>query len=123
VILLYQKKAKSNAFLSHGKTIGVSISKARPCAGDYYAASNVTNPCCIINYPPRCRPSGCERIHLPTTIGPLEYFHDVWEQLGETYGVMVYQEDVIKIALHYAGLPLPTEIFCVVRAFRQLYKK
>jgi DNA polymerase III alpha subunit len=23
--------------------------------------------------------------------------------LGETYGVMVYQEDVIKIALHYAG--------------------
>jgi DNA polymerase-3 subunit alpha/error-prone DNA polymerase len=26
---------------------------------------------------------------------------------------MVYQEDVIKIALHYAGLPLPTEIFCV----------
>jgi DNA polymerase III alpha subunit len=24
--------------------------------------------------------------------------------LGETYGVMVYQEDVIKIALHYAGL-------------------
>jgi DNA polymerase-3 subunit alpha/error-prone DNA polymerase len=35
------------------------------------------------------------------------------EQLGETYGVMVYQEDVIKIALHYAGLPLPTGIFCV----------
>ncbi|MFB0907067.1 MAG: DNA polymerase III subunit alpha, partial [Spirosomataceae bacterium] len=35
-----------------------------------------------------------------------EYFHDVFkEQLGETYGVMVYQEDVIKIALHYAGLP------------------
>jgi DNA polymerase-3 subunit alpha/error-prone DNA polymerase len=34
-----------------------------------------------------------------------EYFHDVFkEQLGETYGVMVYQEDVIKIALHYGGL-------------------
>jgi DNA polymerase-3 subunit alpha/error-prone DNA polymerase len=27
-----------------------------------------------------------------------EYFHEVSkEQLGETYGVMVYQEDVIKI--------------------------
>lgn len=33
------------------------------------------------------------------------YFHDVFEeQLGETYGIMVYQEDVIKIALHYGGL-------------------
>ena len=35
-----------------------------------------------------------------------QYFHDVFkEQLGETYGIMVYQEDVIKIALHYGGLP------------------
>ena len=34
-----------------------------------------------------------------------DYFHDVFkEQLGETYGIMVYQEDVIKIALHYGGL-------------------
>lgn len=34
-----------------------------------------------------------------------EYFHDVFkEQLGETYGIMVYQEDVIKIALHFGGL-------------------
>jgi DNA polymerase-3 subunit alpha/error-prone DNA polymerase len=29
-----------------------------------------------------------------------EYFHEVFkEQLGETYGVMVYQEDVIKICI------------------------
>jgi DNA-directed DNA polymerase III PolC len=35
-----------------------------------------------------------------------EYFHPVFkQQLGETYGIMVYQEDVIKIALHYGGLP------------------
>ena len=35
-----------------------------------------------------------------------EYFHEVFkEQLGETYGIMVYQEDVIKIALHFAGVP------------------
>lgn len=34
-----------------------------------------------------------------------EYFHPVFKQhLGETYGIMVYQEDVIKIALHYGGL-------------------
>ncbi|MHC5310574.1 DNA polymerase III subunit alpha [Myroides sp. LJL116] len=35
-----------------------------------------------------------------------EYFHPVFEQqLKQTYGIMVYQEDVIKIALHFAGLP------------------
>lgn len=34
-----------------------------------------------------------------------EYFHEIFkEHLGETYGIMVYQEDVIKIALHYGGL-------------------
>lgn len=37
--------------------------------------------------------------------GSFEYFHPVFQQqLGETYGIMVYQEDVIKIALHYGGL-------------------
>lgn len=34
-----------------------------------------------------------------------EYMHDVFrEHLGETYGIMVYQEDVIKIAMHFGGL-------------------
>jgi DNA polymerase III alpha subunit len=28
------------------------------------------------------------------------------EHLGETYGVMVYQEDVMKIVHHFAGLDL-----------------
>lgn len=37
--------------------------------------------------------------------GQFEYLHPVFEEnLGETYGIMVYQEDVIKIALHYGGL-------------------
>lgn len=36
-----------------------------------------------------------------------EYPHPVFaEQLGETYGVMVYQEDVLKIAHHFGGLSL-----------------
>ena len=36
-----------------------------------------------------------------------EYFHKVFEeQLHETYGVMVYQEDVMKIAHAFAGLNL-----------------
>lgn len=36
-----------------------------------------------------------------------EYFHPIFEKhLGDTYGVMVYQEDVIKIAHYYAGLDM-----------------
>jgi len=37
----------------------------------------------------------------------IKYFHPVFEeQLKDTYGVMVYQEDVIKIAHHFAKLDL-----------------
>lgn len=37
----------------------------------------------------------------------VEYLHPVFaEHLGETYGVMVYQEDVMKIVHHFAGLDL-----------------
>jgi DNA-directed DNA polymerase III PolC len=44
------------------------------------------------------------RFHHPNDF---EYAHPVMkEQLGETYGVMVYQEDVIKVCHHFAGLDL-----------------
>ncbi|TFH38469.1 MAG: DNA polymerase III subunit alpha, partial [Bacteroidia bacterium] len=44
------------------------------------------------------------RFHNP---GKFEYIHPVMEeQLGETFGVMVYQEDVLKICHHFAGLDL-----------------
>jgi DNA polymerase-3 subunit alpha len=44
------------------------------------------------------------RFHHPDDF---DYLHPVMkEQLGETYGVMVYQEDVIKVAHHFAGLDL-----------------
>ena len=37
----------------------------------------------------------------------VEYLHPIMEeQLHETYGVMVYQEDVLKIAHHFGGLDL-----------------
>jgi DNA polymerase III alpha subunit len=36
-----------------------------------------------------------------------EYLHPKMEELlKETYGVMVYQEDVIKVAHHFAGLDM-----------------
>lgn len=44
------------------------------------------------------------RFHHPDDF---EYIHPILkEQLSETYGVMVYQEDVIKVAHHFAGLDL-----------------
>jgi DNA polymerase III alpha subunit len=44
------------------------------------------------------------RFHNP---GGFKYLHPVMEeQLKETFGVMVYQEDVIKICHHFAGLDL-----------------
>lgn len=45
-----------------------------------------------------------KRFHSP---GNFSYLHPVMEeQLKETFGVMVYQEDVIKVCHHFAGLDL-----------------
>lgn len=44
------------------------------------------------------------RYHNPRSF---QYLHPVLEELlHETYGVMVYQEDVLKVVHHYAGLDL-----------------
>jgi len=44
------------------------------------------------------------RFHRPHSF---RYPHPVFEQhLGETFGIMVYQEDVMKIVHHFAGLDL-----------------
>jgi len=45
-----------------------------------------------------------QRAHNPDSF---TYIHPVFEEhLGETYGVMVYQEDVMKIVHHFSGLDL-----------------
>jgi len=45
-----------------------------------------------------------QRFHHPNSFN---YIHPVMkEQLRETYGVMVYQEDVLKVCHHFAGLDL-----------------
>ena len=45
-----------------------------------------------------------QRFHHPEKI---EFLHPVMEQqLKETYGIMVYQEDVLKVGHHYGGLDL-----------------
>jgi DNA-directed DNA polymerase III PolC len=48
-----------------------------------------------------------EYIHRFHNPGKFEYIHPVMkEQLEETFGVMVYQEDVLKVCHHFAGLDL-----------------
>jgi DNA-directed DNA polymerase III PolC len=106
-----KNEAKANHFLSHGKTIGCFYIESPAMRGllrrlkcDNYktlvAASSIIRP--------GVAQSGMMKEYIFRHNHPdrFEYFHDVFkEQLRETYGVMVYQEDVIKIALHYAGLP------------------
>lgn len=44
------------------------------------------------------------RFHHPEST---KYLHPVFEEhLGETFGIMVYQEDVMKVVHHFAGLSL-----------------
>jgi len=48
-----------------------------------------------------------ERFHIVRNGGTYEVIHPLMDELmRETYGVMVYQEDVIKVAHHFAGLTL-----------------
>ncbi|RYD98999.1 MAG: DNA polymerase III subunit alpha [Sphingobacteriales bacterium] len=106
-----KNEASCNAFLSRGKTIGCFYIESPAMRGllrrlkcdDYktlVAASSIIRP--------GVAQSGMMKEYIFRHNHPdkFEYFHPVFkEQLGETYGIMVYQEDVIKIAQHYGGLP------------------
>jgi DNA polymerase-3 subunit alpha/error-prone DNA polymerase len=108
---LSKDEATANMFLERGKTIGCFYIESPAMRGllrrlkcDNYktlvAASSIIRP--------GVAQSGMMKEYIFRHNNPdkFEYFHEVFkEQLGETYGIMVYQEDVIKIALHYGGLP------------------
>ncbi|WP_125721197.1 DNA polymerase III subunit alpha [Flavobacterium ustbae] len=99
-----------NRFLSIGRTIGCFYIESPAMRGllrrlkcDNYktlvAASSIIRP--------GVAQSGMMKEYIFRHNHPdrFEYFHPVFQQqLGETYGIMVYQEDVIKIAQHYGGL-------------------
>ena len=103
---------KTNNMLSQGQTLGCFYIESPAMRGllrrlkcDSYkvlvAASSVIRP--------GVAKSGMLREYIRRHNFPdeFEYFHPVFEeQLGETYGIMVYQEDVIKIAHHFADLDL-----------------
>lgn len=106
-----KNEAVANSFLAQGKTIGCFYIESPAMRGllrrlkcDNYktlvAASSIIRP--------GVAKSGMMKEYIFRHNNPsqFEYFHEVFkEHLGETYGIMVYQEDVIKIALHYGGLP------------------
>lgn len=104
-------EAKCNTYLERGQTIGCFYIESPAMRGllrrlkcnDFkilVAASSIIRP--------GVAQSGMMKEYVFRHNYPdsFEYFHQVFkDQLGETYGIMVYQEDVIKIALHYGGLP------------------
>jgi DNA-directed DNA polymerase III PolC len=105
-------ESKCNEYLKQGKTLGCFYIESPAMRGllrklqcsnykTLVAASSVIRP--------GVAQSGMmsEYVFRHNNPTKFEYFHPVFEQqLGETYGVMVYQEDVIKIAHHFAGLDL-----------------
>ena len=111
-VRLSKDEKRSNEYLKAGKTIGCFYIESPAMRGllrklncESYkvlvAASSIIRP--------GVAQSGMMREYVFRHNNPdkYEYFHPVFEEyLGETYGVMVYQEDVIKIAHHFAGIDL-----------------
>ncbi|MFZ5823219.1 MAG: DNA polymerase III subunit alpha, partial [Bacillota bacterium] len=98
------------AMLSRGETIGLFQLEAGWVA-DVLRQMKPTHFEEIIATISLCRPGPME--HIPDYIrgkqnpSQVKYLHpDLEPILGETYGVMVYQEQIIQIAHHLAGLTL-----------------
>ncbi|OQX78293.1 MAG: DNA polymerase III subunit alpha [Bacteroidetes bacterium 4484_249] len=108
----FKKDKKVKAQLKRGETIGCFYIESPAMRGllkklrcDNYlslvAASSIIRP--------GVAKSGMMRQYIFRFHNPdkFEYLHPVMkEQLQETYGVMVYQEDVLKVCHHFAGLDL-----------------
>lgn len=107
---LSKDEALCNTFLARGQTIGCFYIES-PAMRGLLRRLNCDNYKILVAASSIIRPgvaqSGMMKEYIFRHNYPdrFEYFHEVFkEQLGETYGIMVYQEDVIKIALHYGGL-------------------
>ncbi|MFH6989400.1 DNA polymerase III subunit alpha [Flavobacterium collinsii] len=106
-----KNESRCNEFLGIGRTIGCFYIES-PAMRGLLRRLNCDNYKTLVAASSIIRPgvaqSGMMKEYIFRHNHPdkFEYFHPVFqEQLGETYGIMVYQEDVIKIALHYGGLP------------------
>lgn len=108
----FKKDARVKKLLKSGETNGCFYIESPAMRGllvklkcdnylDLVAASSVIRPGVARSGMMR---EYIRRFHNP---GSFNYIHPVMkEQLSETYGVMVYQEDVLKVCHHFAGLDL-----------------
>ncbi|WP_433765664.1 DNA polymerase III subunit alpha [Flavobacterium ginsenosidimutans] len=110
---LSKDEAVCNSYLAKGHTIGCFYIES-PAMRGLLRRLNCDNYKILVAASSIIRPgvaqSGMMKEYIFRHNNPtqFEYFHEVFrEHLGETYGIMVYQEDVIKIAQHYGGLPAP----------------
>jgi DNA-directed DNA polymerase III PolC len=108
----FKKDPECNKMLEEGRTLGCFYIESPAMRGllrrlkcnnyeTLVAASSIIRP--------GVAQSGMMREYVERHRDPsrIKYFHKVFEeQLSDTYGVMVYQEDVIKIAHHFAKLGL-----------------
>lgn len=104
------RDARVNGQLKSGDTIGCFYIESpamrqlltKLSCGDYLtlvAASSIIRP--------GVAQSGMMKTYIQNYHAPdkVVYLHPVMgERLRETFGVMVYQEDVIKVCIHYAGM-------------------
>ncbi|MCB0644830.1 MAG: DNA polymerase III subunit alpha, partial [Phaeodactylibacter sp.] len=102
----------ANEYLRIGKTLGCFYIES-PAMRGLLKRLNCNNYETLVAASSVIRPgvaqSGMLREYVRRHNHPddFEYPHPIFEaQLGETYGVMVFQEDVLKIAHHFGGLDL-----------------
>lgn len=108
----FMKDPKVNAQLKRGDTIGCFYIES-PAMRQLIKKLGCENYLTLVAASSIIRPgvasSGMMKTYIQNYHDPenVKYLHPVMkEYLEETYGVMVYQEDVIKVCYHYAGLDL-----------------
>jgi len=106
----FMKDPKVNAQLKSGKTIGCFYTES-PAMIQLIIKLGCDNYLTLVAASSIIRPGVASSGMMGTFIkyhhapDHVQYLHPVMEeQLQETYGVMVYQEDVIKVCIHFAGM-------------------
>jgi DNA polymerase-3 subunit alpha len=123
----FMKDPTINAQLKRGDTIGCFYIES-PAMRQLIKKLGCENYITLVAASSIIRPgvssSGMMKTYIQNYHDPenVKYLHPVMkEYLQETYGVMVYQEDVIKICYHYAGLDL-TDADVLRRAMSGKYR-
>lgn len=108
----FKKDPEIRQLLSTGRTMGcfyVESPAMRMLLGKLRCADYITLVAASSIIRPGVAQSGMMRAYIERhhSGGKYESIHPIMDKLmHETYGVMVYQEDVIRVAHHFAGLSL-----------------